>query len=91
MIIIIPLGGIGSRFKKNGYNKPKALIKIFGKPILFWLIESLNIKKNNIIYILNLLVYKQYLTNDFLVKVISTGKLLEARVNLKKDYFNKLQ
>ena len=29
MIIVIPLGGIGSRYKKNGYNKPKALIKVF--------------------------------------------------------------
>ena len=51
MIIIIPLGGIGSRYKKNEYNKPKALIKVFGKPILFWLIESLNTNKNTIIYI----------------------------------------
>ena len=31
MIILIPIGGIGSRFKKNKYNKPKALIKVFGK------------------------------------------------------------
>ena len=46
MIVIIPLGGIGWRYKRNGYNKPKALIKVFGKPILFWLIESLNINKN---------------------------------------------
>ena len=51
MLIVIPLGGIGSRFKKNGYNKPKALIKVFGKPILFWLIESLSINKDTIIYI----------------------------------------
>ena len=28
MIIIIPLGGIGSRYKKNGYKKPKADVYI---------------------------------------------------------------
>ena len=33
MIILIPLGGIGERFAKNGYNLPKALINLFGKPI----------------------------------------------------------
>jgi capsule biosynthesis phosphatase len=44
MFIIIPLGGIGERFKKNGYNKPKALIKIFGKPILYYLLDNLNLK-----------------------------------------------
>jgi capsule biosynthesis phosphatase len=51
MIIIIPIGGTGSRYKKNGYNRPKALIKVFGKPILFWLLETLNITNNTIIYI----------------------------------------
>jgi CTP:phosphocholine cytidylyltransferase-like protein len=33
MIIIIPIGGIGTRFKNNGYKNPKALINIFGKSI----------------------------------------------------------
>ena len=42
-------------------------------------------KKNININNLNLLVDKQYLTKDILVKVRSTGKLLEARVNLKED------
>jgi capsule biosynthesis phosphatase len=51
MIIIIPLGGIGTRYKNKGYSKPKGLIKVFGKQILFWLIESLNVNKNTTIYI----------------------------------------
>ena len=42
-------------------------------------------KKNININNLNLLVDKQYLTKNILVKVRSTGKLLEARVNLKED------
>ena len=41
MIILIPIGGIGSRFKKNGYNNPKALINVLGKPIIFWLLDNL--------------------------------------------------
>ena len=44
MIIIIPLGGIGSRFKQKGYKYPKALIKVFGKPILYYLLDNLNLQ-----------------------------------------------
>lgn len=43
MDIIIPLGGIGSRFKKVGYNLPKPLINVMGKPIIFWLLDNLNL------------------------------------------------
>ena len=40
MIVIIPLGGIGDRFKKNNYNEPKALINVLGKPIIFYLLDK---------------------------------------------------
>jgi len=49
MIIIIPIGGIGQRFKENGYKKPKALINIYGKPIISYLLDNLN--TDNIDYI----------------------------------------
>ena len=42
MIIIIPIGGIGQRFKENGYKKPKALINIYGKSIISYLLDNLN-------------------------------------------------
>lgn len=47
MIILIPLGGTGERFKENGYLIPKALIKVFGKPIIQWVLDSL-IEHSNI-------------------------------------------
>ena len=43
MFIIIPLGGLGTRFKKFGYNNPKPLVNVFGKPIIFWLLDNLNL------------------------------------------------
>ena len=43
MIIIIPIGGIGQRFKDNGYKKPKALINLYGKFMLSYLLDNLNI------------------------------------------------
>ena len=51
MIVIIPIGGTGERFKNNGYKLPKALINVFGKPILYYLIDSINMQKIDFIYI----------------------------------------
>jgi len=43
MYLLIPLGGLGSRFKNLGYKYPKPLIKVFGKEIIFWLLDNLNL------------------------------------------------
>ena len=51
MIIVIPLGGIGKRFSELGYRDPKPLIKVLGKEIIFWVLDSLKIKKKDKIYI----------------------------------------
>jgi len=51
MIIVIPLGGIGKRFSDLGYTDPKPLIKVLGKEIIFWVLDNLNIKKRDKLYI----------------------------------------
>ena len=61
MNIIIPLGGKGERFFTNGYKIPKPLIKIFEKTMIEHVIDNLNIKQNDkvfIIYNKNLDEYK---------------------------------
>ena len=68
MLILIPLGGIGDRFKKNSYNLPKALINILGKPIIYYLLENLNIKENTTIYIPYNMEYNNYRFEDRLIK-----------------------
>lgn len=45
MDVIIPLGGLGNRFKNFGYSRPKPLINVLGQPILYWLLMSLDFKK----------------------------------------------
>ena len=52
MNIIIPLGGLGTRFSKEGYNKPKPLIKVFEKELLFHLIDNLNYKTEDKFFII---------------------------------------
>jgi capsule biosynthesis phosphatase len=41
MLIIIPIGGCGQRFKDDGYIRPKPLINVLGTPMIFWLLDSL--------------------------------------------------
>jgi len=42
MIVLIPLGGIGSRFKTEGFKNIKPFINIHGKPILYYLIDKID-------------------------------------------------
>ena len=43
MNIIIPIGGIGQRFKDEGYDMPKPLISVLGKPMIYLVINSLQL------------------------------------------------
>jgi NDP-sugar pyrophosphorylase family protein len=52
MNIIIPLGGKGERFKKEGYISPKPLIKILNKEIIFYVLDNLNLESNDKIFII---------------------------------------
>jgi beta-phosphoglucomutase-like phosphatase (HAD superfamily)/molybdopterin-guanine dinucleotide biosynthesis protein A len=52
MNIIIPLGGKGERFKNEGYLLPKALIKIFDKEIIFYVLDNLSLNEDDNIFII---------------------------------------
>ena len=67
MIIIIPIGGIGQRFKENGYKKPKALINIYGKSIISYLLDNLNTDNIDYIFIPYNKEYKHYRFEDLLI------------------------
>jgi len=41
--VLVPMAGLGSRFAEKGYSLPKPLIKIFGKPMIQQVVDSLNI------------------------------------------------
>jgi HAD superfamily hydrolase (TIGR01509 family) len=54
MNIIIPLGGKGERFAREGYTKPKALIPVFDKTMIECVIDNLNglVENDDKIYII---------------------------------------
>jgi capsule biosynthesis phosphatase len=67
MFILIPIGGIGTRFKNNGYSQPKALINVLGKPIVFWLLDNLKLSNNiDFIFIPYNKEYSKYNFEDIL-------------------------
>jgi dTDP-glucose pyrophosphorylase len=39
--LVMPMGGSGSRFALHGFNEPKPLLKINGKPFFFWSAQSI--------------------------------------------------
>mmetsp|Transcript_25332 Transcript_25332/g.57624 ORF Transcript_25332/g.57624 Transcript_25332/m.57624 type:complete len:503 (+) Transcript_25332:106-1614(+) len=42
--VIIPLGGLGTRFQKEGYhNRPKPFVNVLGKPMLLWVMDNLTL------------------------------------------------
>lgn len=52
MNIIIPLGGKGERFLKEGYSSPKPLIDVLDKKMIFWVLDNLNIHSEDTLFIL---------------------------------------
>lgn len=51
MNIIIPIGGLGQRFKDEGYLMPKPLISVLGKTMIYRVIDNLNLNDEDTIYI----------------------------------------
>ncbi len=66
MIVVIPIGGIGERFKNNNYTVPKALINVCGKEIISYLLDNLNITNIEYIFIPYNKEYKKYNFEEFL-------------------------
>jgi NDP-sugar pyrophosphorylase family protein len=52
MNIIIPLGGKGERFQKNGFTSPKPLIKIFDKEMILYVLDNLNLSVDDKLFII---------------------------------------
>jgi HAD superfamily hydrolase (TIGR01509 family) len=52
MNIIIPLGGKGERFTKEGYLQPKPLIRILNKEMIFYVLDNLEFSNDDKIFII---------------------------------------
>lgn len=66
--LIIPMGGAGARFYKDGYMQPKPLIEINEKPFFYWAVMS--IKKYIDVADLTFVVLQQHVDRFAIDKVI---------------------
>lgn len=85
MNIIIPLGGKGERFVKEGYKNPKPLIKVLDKEILFHVIDNLDIMEDDKLFIIynkdldkynfyDIIMKKYYGLNIYLIRLENDTK-----------------
>jgi len=66
MNVIIPIGGVGQRFKDEGYLYPKPLINVLGKSMIYRVIESLNLSQDDTLYITYNNQLKEYNFEDLI-------------------------
>lgn len=105
-IIVIPLGGLGTRFKNAGYLYPKPLINVMGKQVIFWLLENLNLQGIEYIYIPYNKELKKYRFEDLLIKSFphinfkfyclenntrGAAETLQVSINYLKESFNETE
>ena len=92
MNILIPMAGLGSRFKASGYTVPKPLIPIEGKPMIENAVDTLGIK-GNFIFITqkkhNLKSHLQSIyTNCNVIEIDYITKGSACTCLLAKEYIN---
>jgi len=94
--VLIPMAGLGSRFKDAGYVFPKPLVEVDGKPMIQAVVESLRVNakytyivqkehydKYNLSYLLNLITPE---CNIIQVEGITEGAAVTSL--LAKEYIN---
>jgi dTDP-glucose pyrophosphorylase len=59
MNVLFLMAGRGSRFKEVGYEEPKTLINLHGKPMFAWAVDSLSFIKNAQYYFIILAEHKK--------------------------------
>lgn len=68
MNIVIPMAGMGNRFRDKGFNVPKPLIEFSGKTMIEYAIESLDIEGN---YIFIVYRYDEAIFNSRLDQILN--------------------
>lgn len=85
MILLIPLGGIGERFKNFGYKEPKGLINVEGKPIIYWLLDNINTTNIDYIYIIYNKEYAEYNLEELLINKYINIKFKFFKLNINTN------
>lgn len=74
--VLIPMAGAGQRFKDAGYVFPKPLIEIDNKPMIQWVLESLNVK-GKFVFLIQKEHQKQYNLKSVLKILAPKSEIIE--------------
>lgn len=83
--LVMPMAGSGSRFYNQGYNIPKPLIEIKGKPFFFWATES--IRKFASLKSLTFVVIKEHI-DSFEIDRKILGYYPNAKIRVLDEVLN---
>jgi len=95
--VVVPMAGAGSRFAKEGFDKPKPLIDVRGKPMIQVVMENLKVTNCRFIFIVQQEHYIKYNLQQILTSlapncvIIQSDGLTEGpacSVLLAKEYIN---
>ncbi|BAZ17112.1 putative phosphatase/phosphohexomutase [Calothrix sp. NIES-4071] len=93
--VIIPMAGEGSRFSRAGYIDPKPMIRVFGKPMIQWVVENMNLDNSYFIFLCRKNHLEEYKLSSYLKSlrpnssIVTVDKLTEGAactVLLAEDY-----
>ena len=79
-VVIIPMSGLGQRFVDAGYNDPKPLIHVDGKPIIEHVINLFDPQNDIFIFICNDQHLKETKMRDILSQICPRGAIFEVPV-----------
>lgn len=101
MIVVVPMAGRGSRYSEKGFDTPKPLIEVNGKPMVHWALDSLQdlsisrlifvaLKEHEVEFGVRRLLagYKGFNTEFIFLEDVTEGQLctvLAAEVFFKTD------
>ncbi len=80
--IVIPMAGLGTRFKQAGYGNPKPFIDVMGKPMIEWVID--NVKPTLYPSHFTFICHEEHLKN-YPVKEILHRKVPDASIVTVKN------
>ena len=81
MNIIIPLGGLGSRFQNEGYSRPKPFVRVLGKEMIRWVVDNLKLGEEDALVIV---FNPSFMSMDVLCGSLSRTTTGTARLSSSK-------
>ncbi|MFH1424497.1 MAG: glycosyltransferase family 2 protein [archaeon] len=89
MKIVIPMSGAGTRFVKAGYEEPKSLLMVDGKPIIEHIVDMFP-GEDDFIFICNPEHLEKTNLREVLERIKPTGKIIEGEKHKKGPVYTVL-